>query len=84
MNTHDDGVINLDMVERILKAASKNAKRLNGLPFTDMTARKSAEAASRNRDLNQLAESLELAAGLIHHELWVARGYPDYLEDTDD
>lgn len=74
-------LILLDKVIDLLDASDVLVERLNGQPLNerlDTTEREDKTVRiERSRQLQELANHLELAAALVRHEYWVARGATD-------
>lgn len=74
----DREIVNLDRVQEILADAVSETRRLNGSAVSDKTVTNKAEAAELNRRMLNLADQLELAAGLVRNEYWAGRGLISY------
>lgn len=74
-------VIRLDKVIDLLDAADEVVEKLHGQPLNERLDDSEREdklvRIERSRQLQELANHLELAAALVRHEYWVARGATD-------
>lgn len=75
-------MIRLDMVIDLIEASDTIIDALNGQPLDERLQgaecrEDKAVRIERSRQLQELANHLELAAALVRHEYWVARGAID-------
>lgn len=72
--------LDLATVRSILDEVTEVIDRLDGRSHHDTGARSDGRA-DVSRDLNFAADRLQLAAGLVRHEYWAARGRSDHFHD---
>lgn len=79
-------MIDLRPVQGIINEAQEICRRLQGVELNERhaiadsskgEARK--QRAALSQQLNQLADSLELAATLVRNEYWISRGARDHV-----
>jgi len=74
-------VIQLDNVRKLLDRADVLVTELDGQPLDERSHgdEQKTQRIARSRHLQELANHLELAASLVRHEYWIARGAADPL-----